>query len=225
MSLHGDRLQIYESLGQQRTSEMRLIYPTGPDATFSVFALAITQVNRQVRDESLPVLYRGMNVMIHVGSGSSLRQAARWLEVVDEKALASINSFRVVHAVHPAHSGNIVSVNVDLTNIGEPARRSSGIVIHREKVDANMRRVVEVVVSLRVMHQRLRDDQGESSQLDRLARVGNVVRGEAVHSYLRARGADALRLLLLHMMKSYGPQLRRFSQQRRSEDQKQLSIA
>ena len=51
--------------------------------------VAITQVSRQIRQESLPILYRELEYIIFINKHSE-RTVRGWLEVADPLALASI---------------------------------------------------------------------------------------------------------------------------------------
>ena len=93
---------IYDHLAQCHKSETkqpsrfgfgrRLYYsPKQSDQQHEVMRkhVAITQVSRQIRQESLPILYRELEYIIFINKHSE-RTVRDWLEVADPLALASI---------------------------------------------------------------------------------------------------------------------------------------
>ena len=66
--------------------------------------VAITQVNRQVRKESLTIIYRHMEFYVHLDTATSTarRKVEHWVQTANPAALASINSIRFYTIRHSA---------------------------------------------------------------------------------------------------------------------------
>jgi hypothetical protein len=77
-------------------------------------ALALTQVNRQIRRESLPILYRNVHIRIETGSDKDQRCVDHWMESVDWAILHAVSKYTFYPFEH-CYSGIVLHLG-DLHN-------------------------------------------------------------------------------------------------------------
>ena len=91
------RLAIYEELASLHiATDFRLVMglriPEFKSRTG--MSCAITRVNRQIRTESIPILYRNVEVRMFTGIESDRHQATRWVaEFADKDLLAAVKRY------------------------------------------------------------------------------------------------------------------------------------
>ena len=104
------RILIYQHIVRTNPDRMRIPVINGAKK-HSLPTIGITQVNRLIRKESIPILYR--NLRISIGTCRSLRvYVTRWAnKLIDNAVLASVTSY-YLRPLLPCACG----IRIDLTN-------------------------------------------------------------------------------------------------------------
>jgi hypothetical protein len=109
------RVMIYEECARSRWRLGRLVHhqlaPGGwqPCAKEEVAYFALTSVNRQIREESTPILYRNVQLIVY----ATAETARRWIAEVDPAALSNIQSFMIMFGCPCRSRARIEMVNLE----------------------------------------------------------------------------------------------------------------
>ena len=90
------RLIIYEHVYQLQyfgLATLRVEHPFVHLYEDSPKALALTQVNRQIRQETLSIIYRNVQISIELGSHEDRRCVDRWTERLDSAILEAVSEY------------------------------------------------------------------------------------------------------------------------------------
>jgi hypothetical protein len=116
------RTMIYEALAQAQAKQVKTFIMQADTCYLSrsaVKAGTLARTNRQLRQESLSILYHGLDVDIYTATEEDRRQAEYWAEsVVETSLLKTINKY----TLYPLASCRC-RIEIDLTEPEKPVRK------------------------------------------------------------------------------------------------------
>lgn len=113
---------IYQELAQAQAKHVKTFIIQAETCQFSrsaVQAGALTRTNRQLRQESLPILYHGFDMDIYTATDQDRRLAKYWAERVTEATLLKTID---IYTLYPVASCRC-RIEIDLTNLEKPVRK------------------------------------------------------------------------------------------------------
>ena len=135
------RVMIYENVVQQLDSLIVAPFITIRELPCEVnkdvaHDLALTRINRQIRQEALPIFYRHIDILINISTEPDRARAYRWVQGVDHAMLNAIQFFalmlgRTCHCV----------IHISLADLDNPVRANT--MLNRYSATGVQARIVE----------------------------------------------------------------------------------